>query len=150
MAEPDPLSAALEDYLEAIAGLTAQDGGARVRDIARALSVHKSTVTAALKSLAEKKLVHYAPYERARLTRRGRRIAREVRRRHRLIRRFLVDVLCLDEEAADENACRMEHVVDADVLRRLAALGAVIADEPPAGAPWCETLRAKMTDRPDP
>ncbi|MFO7899658.1 MAG: metal-dependent transcriptional regulator [Planctomycetota bacterium] len=149
MADPDPLSAALEDYLEAIAELTGQDGGARVGDIARALSVHKSTVTAALKSLAEKKLVHYAPYERARLTRRGRRIAREVRRRHRLIRRFLIDVLCLDEDAADENACRMEHVVDADVLRRLAALGAVIADGPPAGAPWCDTLRAKMTDRPD-
>jgi DtxR family Mn-dependent transcriptional regulator len=44
------ISSTLEDYLEAILVLTERTGAARVRDIASELSVHKSTVTAALKN----------------------------------------------------------------------------------------------------
>jgi DtxR family Mn-dependent transcriptional regulator len=120
MTEPGGVTSTLEDYLEAISALLEERGAARVRDIAERLSVHKSTVTAALRSLAEKRLVNYAPYEMTTLTRRGRRVADAVGRRHRVIQRFLTDVLGIDDETASQNACRMEHGVDRDVLRRLA------------------------------
>jgi DtxR family Mn-dependent transcriptional regulator len=121
MAEADTISATLEDYLEAILDLEREDRAPRVRDIASALSVHKSTVTAALKTLSEKKLINYSPYEITSLTAEGRRIAEGVSENHRIIRRFLTDVLKVDADTAEENACRMEHVINEEVLERFAA-----------------------------
>ena len=135
------LSPTLKDYLEAISRLTRGGGGARVRDIAAAVSVHKSTVTAALKSLAEKNLVNYAPYEVTTLTPQGRRQAGEVARRHEVIRSFLRDILQVGESAADSNACRMEHVVDKRVLDRLALFARFVKACPRAGAGWLEHFR---------
>ena len=114
------LTATLEDYLEAIFHLVTENGVARVNDIAAHLSVHKSTVTAALKRLARENMVNYTPYENATLTAPGQKEARRIARRHRVIRQFLADVLSVPPAAADENACRMEHVMDKDVLDRLA------------------------------
>ena len=114
-----PVSSTLEDYLEAILSLTEEKGAARVRDIAAMLSVHKSTVTAALRALAERGMVHYAPYETTTLTPPGRQIAEEITHDHAVIRSFLKDILLVAEEAAERNACRMEHVMDQDVMDRL-------------------------------
>jgi len=113
------ISAAQEDYLEAIITLEAEHGRARVRDLAEKLAVHKSTVTAALKMLTEKGLIDYEPYGRIVLKDAGRRAAQRVARRHDLLRRFLRDVLLVEEHVAEENACRMEHVMDPQLLKRV-------------------------------
>ena len=119
MPETGELSAALEDYLEAMAQVIAEKGTARVRDIAAALSVHKSSVTGALRSLSVKGLVHYAPYEIATLTPKGQEVARRIARRHEVIRHFLVEVLSVGEDLAEANACRMEHALSREVLERV-------------------------------
>jgi DtxR family Mn-dependent transcriptional regulator len=113
------LSATLEDYLAAMARLIDEKGAARVRDMAAALSVHKSSVTAALKALSERGLVDYAPYEIATLTSRGEEVARRIVQRHEVIRSFLVDVLAVDDVLAESNACRLEHGLDREVLERV-------------------------------
>ena len=141
MAASQGLSATLEDYLEAISRLVAQDGVARVRDIAAEMSVHKSTVTSALKGLAEKGLVNYSPYEVITFTSKGKKAAAEVTRRHEIIQRFLADVLSVGEDVAEANACRMEHVVDGEVLDRLAMFGEFARTCPRAGEDWLEHFR---------
>ena len=113
------ITSAQEDYLEAILRLAREKGAARVRDIADALSVHKSTVTAALKNLAARKLVNYSPYEMTTLTPKGQALAEEIEEHHASIRQFLTDVLLIDDATAEENACRMEHAMDDVVLARL-------------------------------
>jgi len=115
------LNSSAEDYLEAIFQLIAERGAARAGEVAKRLGVHKSTVTGALRSLAEKGLVSYAPYTAARLTARGRHAAGEVVRRHEAIYRFLRDVLLLPAGVAQVNACRIEHAVDPQVVERLLA-----------------------------
>lgn len=140
------VSAALEDYLEAIFKLQELKGAARVRDIARRLSVHKSTVTSALHALGEKGFIEYSPYEMARLTPDGQRIAEQVARRHGQIKRFLTDVLLLDEETAAQNACRMEHVVDRDVISRLVRLADFLHGETAPRTRWKRALRAATGD----
>lgn len=127
------ISSSQEDYLEAIFRLLEEQGTARVRDIADALAVHKSTVTSALKQLADKGLVHYQPYELTTLTAAGRKLGREVFRRHRVLRRFLVELLGASPEVAEANACRMEHAVDPDIVDRLGALLDRQAPAVPAG-----------------
>jgi len=118
-ARKSKLSTSLEDYLEAILHLVRRQRVARVRDIARRLGVHMPSVTAALKVLAQRKLVNYDPYQFITLTESGQRAAQEVTRRHRVLRDFLTGVLGLDDSRAEANACRMEHAVDQVVLDRL-------------------------------
>jgi DtxR family Mn-dependent transcriptional regulator len=119
MSEAENLSAPLEDYLETIAELIEDHGSARAGQIAKELSVHKSTVTAALQSLSRKGLVNYAPYQAATLTTDGESRAAEIIRRHESIKRFLTDVLLIADPVAEENACRLEHTLDDEVLARM-------------------------------
>lgn len=113
-----PLSASLEDYLEAIFHIVAQKKTARVKDISKRLAVNYSSVTGALHSLAERDLVNYAPYELVTLTPKGKTTAREVVRRHTALRDFLVKVLFVEQQLADGTACKMEHVIPRHVIDR--------------------------------
>jgi DtxR family Mn-dependent transcriptional regulator len=119
MASTHELSASLEDYLETIYRLVERDHVARVRDIAARLSVQMSSVTGALRSLASKGLVNYDPYSYITLTARGERLARDLFRRHRVLTDFLTDLLGLDPETAERNACAIEHAIEPIVLERL-------------------------------
>lgn len=115
----EALSASLEDYLEAILELLRGQRRARVKDIAERLGVTMPSVTGALHTLAERGLVNYRPYEAVTLTKRGREAAEGVRRRHEALTTFFREVLGLEARVAEENACRIEHVIDEEVLERL-------------------------------
>ncbi|OFV83360.1 MAG: hypothetical protein A2W26_12540 [Acidobacteria bacterium RBG_16_64_8] len=115
-AEGEALSASLEDYLEAILQLERTSRVARVSEIAEYLSVSRPSVTGALKNLAGRGLVSHAPYGHVILTAEGNGIALEVERRHLAIRDFLTGVLAIPVEKAEVTACRLEHVLDPDVL----------------------------------
>jgi DtxR family transcriptional regulator, Mn-dependent transcriptional regulator len=130
------LSESLEDYLETILDLEKSQKVARVKDIADRLAVQRGSVTGALKNLAEKGLINYAPYSFITLTPKGKTIAREVDRRHKVIKAFLQDVLLLEEQKADENACRMEHAMDKVAIDRLVQFIDYIDQCPRAGNDW--------------
>ena len=146
MTDLPTISASAEDYLEAIFRLIAQKGAARVRDIADALSVHKSTVSWTLKSLAEKGLVNYSRYEITTLTTLGEKIAQDVHWRHEVIGRFLMEILGVGDKAADANACRMEHVLDSEVMDRLALL--LDFAKHAAGNDWIQQFQQYATAKP--
>ena len=136
MAATVKLSGSLEDYLEAIFHLVAKKQVARARDIAKRLKVGQSSVTGALHTLAEKGLVNYAPYEVITLTPKGEAAAREVVRRHEVLRDFLVKVLSIDERAADEGACQMEHAIPPAIFERFLEFVEFVEVCPRAGAKW--------------
>jgi len=124
------LSPALEDYLQAILNIEQRKRVARVRDISRAMDVHKSSVTAALHSLSEKGLVSYQPYEAATLSKEGLRVARELAERHEILREFLEQVLGIEPELADSGACQVEHAVHPKVLDRVLCFLAFLSESP--------------------
>jgi len=135
------LSGKLEDYLEAVWTLQNKEGHAHVQDIADAVGVHKSTVSTALQSLSEKKLVNYSPYQAATLTEDGHKAAAEVDRKHKLIRKFMTSILMVDVKTADENACRMEHALDSDVSERLAEFLAFFERKGTSSEEWLEAFK---------
>ena len=116
------LSASLEDYLEAIFHISAEKHAARAKDIAERLKIKNSSVTGALRALSKKGLVNYAPYDLITLTTKGNRTAKDIIHRHDTIRRFLTDVLFVDETNAELNACKMEHTISPEILERLIQL----------------------------
>lgn len=116
------LSSSIEDYLEAILALSEidpQDQSVRVTDIAERLQIAKPSVTAALNVLKEKGLVTQERYGKVFLTPEGRKRALVVQRRHRVLRKFLVDVLGVGEKVAENDACLMEHAVSAETMEKL-------------------------------
>lgn len=131
-----PVSASAQDYLEAIVRITDRHRVARSRDIAQALGVTKSSVTTALKQLSASGLVNYDRYSYVTLTRAGERIGRSVEARHRFLAGFLETVLGVDPERADQNACRIEHVLDEDVYTRLTAFARFLESENISSATW--------------
>lgn len=113
------LSASLEDYLEAIFHIVAEKQVARAKDVAGRLGVTRSSVTVALRALAERDLINYVPYEVITLTPEGKRMSEDVAKRHRTLQDFFVKVLSVDSSLADKAACDMEHTLPHEILLRL-------------------------------
>ncbi|HDH87849.1 MAG TPA: metal-dependent transcriptional regulator, partial [Desulfobacteraceae bacterium] len=112
----NPLTATVEDYLEAIYNLAKEKRAVRVRDIAKRLDVKMPTVSNMLKTLSEKGMIDYEKYEYLELTEKGSNVGREIDRRHQILRRFLTNILKIDYNKADEDACKMEHAVSPATL----------------------------------
>lgn len=114
-----PLSASLEDYLEAIYNLQADGNPARSKDIADKLDVSRASVTGALKLLSDKGMVNYKPYDTITLTDDGQDAAAQVARRHEVLKYFLTDILGVEPRAAQIAACKTEHTLGQQAFNRL-------------------------------
>jgi DtxR family Mn-dependent transcriptional regulator len=132
------VTAIQEDYLETILVLQSENGTARLTSMARHLGLSKSTVSTTLQILRKHGLVVYEPYKTIALTASGTKIARQVLRRHQALRRFLVDVLLVDEEMADETACKIEHCVPKQVLDRIVAFTEFVEECPHSEKGWLD------------
>jgi len=116
------LSPSLEDYLEAAYTLSLKDGFARACGISRLLKVSKPSVSSAVKTLAARGLLEYERYGYIRLSPAGVEAGAEISGRHALLKDFFVTVLAMDEEQAELDACRAEHALSQDALKRVGAL----------------------------
>jgi len=128
----------MEDYLEAIYNLVKEKRVVRVRDIAKKLGVKMPTVTNMLKTLSDKGMIDYEKYEYLELTGKGSDVGSDIDQRHQILRKFLTDILKIDFDQADEDACRMEHAVSPTTLERLVDFMEFIEICPGAGAGWIE------------
>ena len=115
------LTSSLQDYLEAIRELTVDGRGARVTDIAKKLAIAKPSVTQAIATLKEYAYVKQDKYGPVILTKKGLQEAGRVQYRHSVLREFMVDVLDVDDEFAERDACLMEHVISPQTLEKLVA-----------------------------
>lgn len=118
-ADTKTLSASLENYLEAIFRIISDKGGVRAKDIARTLGVKAGSVTTALQVLAEGEYINYQPYEVISLTDKGEKEAKEILRKHEVLRDFFTDVLGANNKEAETGACEIEHVISEELLSRL-------------------------------
>ena len=143
MVQPgESLSASLEDYIEAIFHIEDQKHAARAKDIADRLQVSSASVTGALRLLAEKELINYAPYDIITLTSKGREAAQDVVHRHEMLRDFFVKILAVEETEAEAAACKMEHGVSTVILERMTQFIEFLATCPRGGHKWIEEVEA--------
>ena len=132
----EKLSSSLEDYLETIFVIAEEKGAARPKDIADRLNVKAASVTGALKLLAEKALVNYAPYDVVTLTASGKKIAKAVMKKHEALLNFFINVLDIPKEDAEDFACKMEHTIPDHVLERFVQFSEFVQRCPNSGAVW--------------
>lgn len=118
-AEEITISSEAEEYLEAIYRLEKKTGFAKTMELARQLKVVPGSVTNTIESLERRGFVIHEPYRGVKLTEKGRKLALNVLRRHRLAERLLTDILHLDWSEAHEAACKLEHAIAADIIKPL-------------------------------
>lgn len=115
----EKVTAVTEEYLEAIYRLQERSGVARTSEIVKMLKVAPGTVTNTVKRLEKGGLITHVPYKGVKLTEKGRKLALQVIRRHRLSERLLTDLLHMDWDKAHEAACGLEHALTEDIIEKL-------------------------------
>ena len=100
-----------EQYLKVIYNLTEDGRAAKTTDIAHILGIAPASVTQMLHKLAKQGYIKHEPYRGTVLNQKGKRIARRVARKHRLLERFLSDMVGIETEAGHDQACKMEHAL---------------------------------------
>lgn len=108
-----------EEYLEAVYDLSVDGAPAKTNEIAERMHIAPASATEMVQRLSADGLLSYEKYKGALLTEKGMRLARRIKRKHRLIERFLVDVLGAKKNEFHEEACKLEHVISDESERRI-------------------------------
>jgi len=124
------LSKPERETLKSIYRLTIGGSEAHTGDLADRLGVSPGTASATVKRLAEAGLVHHEPYKGVELSDDGRREAIATIRRHRIVERFLADMLGYAWNEADRLATAFEHELPQEVEDRI-----YVALDRPASCP---------------
>jgi len=112
----------IEEYLEALYKLREEGRQAKTTDIASRLKVSAASVTEMLKKLADSGYVKHESYRGVTLTEKGLKAARKITRKHRLLERFLHDILNIRVRDVHGQACKMEHALSEDAEKALCRL----------------------------
>src|SRR5437016_5083339 len=115
----DALTKSEREMLKSIYRLSRDGEEAHTGDLADALGVSPGTVTATIKRLADRGVVDHKPYRGVELTPVGRQAAVAAIRRHRIVERFLADMLGYAWNEADRLAGSFEHDLPQEVEDRL-------------------------------
>lgn len=112
------LHASSEDYLETILVLQKEKGMVRSVDVARHMEVSKPSVCHAVSTLKEGGFLTMDKDFFLHLTDIGREIAEKTYEKHCFFTRLLVDA-GVEPKAAEQDACRMEHVISESSFQHL-------------------------------
>ena len=104
-------SKSVQDYLRAIGELSNNGNAVSTTEISRYLKIAPASVTEMLKKLAESGYVTYSPYHGSVLTASGIQEAQKITRKHRLLEKFLSDILHIGKADVHTQACEMEHTL---------------------------------------
>lgn len=110
-----------EDYLEAIYTLSKGKEHVHSVEIAKHMNVSKPSICRALQNLSEQGCIEKEKYGAVKLTAKGLEIAKTVENKHKAVKMLLVDVLKVSEEAAEVDACKIEHNISEETTKKLFA-----------------------------
>ena len=108
----------IEDYAELIYILQEEKGTVHTKDVASALDVNPASVTEIFQKLSDEEYINYEKYSGVTLTSKGKKIAKKTRKKHDTLKNFLL-ILGVNKKIANEDACRIEHVVNPETMDRL-------------------------------
>jgi DtxR family transcriptional regulator, Mn-dependent transcriptional regulator len=117
--EENELSHSAAHHLMSIHELRQQAGYARVSDIAKHLKITKGSVSTAMKHLKERGYVQEEHNKFLELTDKGLKVVQETEATRLVVQKFLSDALGMDEDDAQIDACKVEHLISAEARARL-------------------------------
>ena len=121
MAE-NKISENIEEYLEVLYRNGSNKEQVSTTKLSKELGIAPGSVTQMLKKLEKLGYIDYTPYKGATLTDEGMKIAQKITRKHRILEKFLIDILKIKEENVHDQACEMEHTLSDEAERALCAM----------------------------
>jgi DtxR family transcriptional regulator, Mn-dependent transcriptional regulator len=118
-----------EEYVEIIFVLQNRNGYAKTGKISSEMGIQPPSVTEMLQKLEEQGYIQYKPYKGAILTDAGKKLAHELMKKHKIIADFL-EIIGVERELAEADACQIEHHVTVKTLQRLGKFVEFINDAP--------------------
>ncbi|MBA7595479.1 HTH-type transcriptional regulator MntR [subsurface metagenome] len=112
------ITESVEEYLEAIYRLGERGEAATTTGVANELKVAPASATQMLKKLAKQRYLKYTPYRGVYLTPKGKKIGKEILRKHRVMEKFL-SILGLPKSRVHKDACELEHHIPDDLERAI-------------------------------
>ena len=109
-----------EDYLETILILREKNGNVRSIDIVNKMNFSKPSISIAMKKLKSEGMVEMDLNGYISLTPKGEEVARRIYSRHKLLEKCLI-AIGVEPGTAEEEACRIEHVIDDDTYDKINA-----------------------------
>jgi Mn-dependent DtxR family transcriptional regulator len=109
----------IEEYLEVLYRNGSNKEQVPTIQLSKELNIAPGSVTQMLKKLGKLGYIIYTPYKGATLTDEGMEIAQKITRKHRILEKFLSDVLKVKEENIHDQACEMEHTLSDEAERAL-------------------------------
>lgn len=113
------ISENIEEYLEVLYRNGSNKEQVSTTQLSSDLGIAPGSVTQMLKKLEKLGYIEYTPYRGATLTDEGMKIAQKITRKHRILEKFLTDILKVKEENVHEQACEMEHSLSDEAERAL-------------------------------
>jgi DtxR family transcriptional regulator, Mn-dependent transcriptional regulator len=113
------MSISTDEYLEALYNLSREKEPVSTSAISKRLDIAPASVTEMMHKLTAEGYVNYSPYQGVTLTRKGYRLAEKMTRKHRLLEKFLHDVLKIGNEKVHKEACEMEHALSDETARAM-------------------------------
>lgn len=112
----------IEEYLEVLYRNGSNGEQVSTTQLSNDLGIAPGSVTQMLKKLEDLGYITYTPYKGATLTDDGMKIAQKITRKHRILEKFLLDVLKVKEENIHDQACEMEHTLSDEAERALCTM----------------------------
>ena len=112
----------IEEYLEVLYRNGSNKEQVSTTQLSKDLGIAPGSVTQMLKKLEDLGYIEYTPYKGATLTDAGMKIAQKITRKHRILEKFLSDILKIKEENIHEQACEMEHTLSDEAERALCTM----------------------------
>lgn len=113
------LSSGLEDYLEAIYVAHINNKPLKGAELARQMDISRASVSEALSKLVTKKLIKYSSYQTISITNDGIKEAIRIYNKHNTLKEFFKTILGVETKEAEENACKIEHIISQNVLQKI-------------------------------
>ena len=113
-----PIQESGEMYLETILVLTKRGGPVRSLDVANEMGYSKPSISRAMGILKNDGYIEIDESGYITLTTEGKKIAKTIYERHVVISELLIS-LGVDKKTAEEDACRIEHVISPKTFRAL-------------------------------
>jgi len=113
------ITSSLEDYLELIHNKISQNQEIKAIDIAHEFNISRSSVSEALIRLADMDFIIYEGRRGIKITQKGIEQARKTVKKHEILSRFFVEILDVNKNLANKNACKIEHVIDDELIEKM-------------------------------
>ena len=113
------LTSTLEDYLELIHNSIVKNKEIKAVDIANSFNISRPSVSEALARLVDMDLIVYKGRQGIQITQKGLEYATRTAKKHQILSDFFIKILNADKKIAEKNACKIEHVIDDELIEKI-------------------------------